>query len=405
VCAGVERGPLVHSVSPCLTCAELMPLKGHDLGHHHVGIDRIRLPHAGAGAHMLVWWLRRDARANLLFALTAVATAAFAGCELWMMQAETPGEFGVAMRWTHVPAWVLIVSLLGFVRVYLRAGRLWMAWTVCGLRTLSLVLNFVCIPNLNYREITSLLHVSFLGGTVAVAEGVPNPWMLIGQLSLLLLVIFVADVAITVWQRGDRRQALLVGGSIVFWAVAGSVQAILALWGIIHAPITTSLFYMGIVARLSDDLRESQQRMDLAAHAANLGIWVRVLVRNEIWATDEWRGLLGFAKSEWIDLNGFMQKLHPQDREAVSQTFTKALDSEGGYETEYRVVLPDGRIRWIASRGRVKFNGAGKPVLMRGASLDITTHKQAEEAAHNLSGRLIYAQEAESDAARPRPAR
>jgi hypothetical protein len=66
-----------------------------------------------------------------------------------------------------------------------------------------------------------------------------------------------------------------VGGSIVFWAVAGSVQAILALWGIIHAPITTSMWYVAAMgyelsqdvlraARLSDDLRESQQRIALA---------------------------------------------------------------------------------------------------------------------------------------------
>src|SRR5271166_346886 len=359
--------------------------------------------------HVLVWWRRPSARANLLFALSAVATAVYGGCELWMMRAETPGAFGLAVRWTHVPAWVLIVSLVGFVRVYLRAGRLWLAWTVCGLRTLSLILNFVCTPNLNYREITGLLHVSFLGETVAVAEGVPNPWMLVGQLSLLLLVIFIADAAISVWQRGDRRQALWVGGSIVFWAVAGSGQAILVLWGIIHAPITTSLFYMGIVAamgselsqdvlraaRLSDDLRESQQRMTLATHAANLGIWVRDLVRNEIWATDKWRELLGFAKPERIDLNGFLQKLHPEDREAVSKAIAKALGGEGGYAMEYRVVLPKGRMCWIASRGGVEFDATGKPVLMRGASLDITTRKQAEEAAHDLSGRLIQAQEEE----------
>jgi two-component system sensor kinase FixL len=105
--------------------------------------------------HVLVWWRRREARANLLFALTAVATAAFAACELWMMRAETTGAFGMAVRWAHVPAWVLIVSLVGFVRLYLRAGRLWLAWTVCGVRTLSLILNFVCTPNLNYREITA----------------------------------------------------------------------------------------------------------------------------------------------------------------------------------------------------------------------------------------------------------
>ena len=344
--------------------------------------------------HMLVWWRRREVPANLLFALTAVAAAVFAGCELWIMRAETPGAFGMAVRWAHVPASVLIVSLVGFVRLYLRAGRLWLAWTVCGVRTLSLILNFVFTPNLNYREINALRHVSFLGETIVAPVGVTSPWMLISQLGLLLLLIFVADASIVVWQRGDRRQALSVGGSIVLFVAAATVQLILTLWGIIHAPITMSLFFMGIVAamgyelsrdvlraaRLSDDLRESQERMALATHAVNLGIWVRDLVRNEVWATDKWRELLGFAKSERIDLNSFLQKLHPEDREAVSQTLAKALRDEGGYETEYRVVLsPDGQTRWIASRGRVKFNRAGKPVLMRGASLDITTRKQVEE--------------------------
>jgi PAS domain S-box-containing protein len=343
--------------------------------------------------HVLVWWRRREVPANLLFALTAVAAAVFAGCELWIMRAETPGAFGMAVRWAHVPASVLIVSLVGFVRLYLRAGRLWLAWTVCGVRTLSLILNFVFTPNLNYREINALRHVSFLGETIVAPVGVPSPWMLISQLGLLLLVIFVADASIVVWQRGDRRQALSVGGSIVLFVAAATVQLILTLWGIIHAPITVSLFFLGIVAamgyelsrdvlraaRLSDDLRESQERMALATHAVNLGIWVRDLVRNEVWATDKWRELLGFAKSERIDLNSFLQKLHPEDREAVSQTLAKALRDEGGYETEYRVVLPDGQTRWIASRGRVEFNRAGKPVLMRGASLDITTRKQVEE--------------------------
>jgi PAS domain-containing protein len=109
-------------------------------------------------------------------------------------------------------------------------------------------------------------------------------------------------------------------------------------------------------------LRESGRRMALATHAANLGIWVRDFVRDEVWATDKWRELLGFAKSERINLNAFLQKLHPEDREAVSQTLAKALSGEGGYEMEYRVVLPDGRMRCIASRGRVEFDAAGKPV-------------------------------------------
>src|SRR5260370_1255092 len=160
-----------------------------------------------APVHVLVWWQRREARANLLFALTAVATAVFTGFELWMMRAETAVAFGTALRWGHAPIWPVFVSLVGFVRLYLRAGRLWLA---CGLRTLSLILNFVFTPNLNYREITAFRHVSFLGETVVGAAGVPNPWMLIGQWSLLLLVIFVADAAITVF---PRRSALALDGT------------------------------------------------------------------------------------------------------------------------------------------------------------------------------------------------
>jgi PAS domain S-box-containing protein len=140
-------------------------------------------------------------------------------------------------------------------------------------------------------------------------------------------------------------------------------------------------------------LRESEQGLSLAASAAHFGIWIRYLERDEIWATDKWRELFGFGKSERLDVNCVLQRLHPEDREAVSKTLAKALSSEGTYETEYRVVLPDGRMRWIASRGGVEFDANGKPALMRGAALDITTRKQAEEAAHDLSGRLIQAQE------------
>src|SRR5258708_23144883 len=183
--------------------------------------------------HLLVWWRRPKARASLLFALMALATALSAVCELWMMRAATPLAYGMAVRWAHVPAWLLIVSLVGFVLLYLRAGRLWLAWTVCGVRTLSLILNFVFIPNLNYQEITGLRPIPFLGETIVVAVWVPNPWMLIGQSSLVLLVIFFVDATITVWKRGDPRQALCVGCSIVFFTLACPIQVILTLWGIL----------------------------------------------------------------------------------------------------------------------------------------------------------------------------
>src|SRR5450631_2739314 len=141
--------------------------------------------------HAFIWFRQRDALANLLFAVTAVGAAATAGCELVMMHARTPAAFGETLRWAHVPVCFIIVSLAWFVRLYLRAGRPRLAWTACALRTLSLILDFTSGDNLNYSKVTRLHHIPLFGEFISVAEGVPNPWMVVGQTSLVLLAIYV----------------------------------------------------------------------------------------------------------------------------------------------------------------------------------------------------------------------
>jgi PAS domain-containing protein len=79
-------------------------------------------------------------------------------------------------------------------------------------------------------------------------------------------------------------------------------------------------------------LRESEQRMSLAADAANLGIWIRDFVGDEIWATEKWRELFGFEKSDRLDMQCFLQRLHPADREPVRQLLASALLDKAGYE-------------------------------------------------------------------------
>ena len=354
--------------------------------------------------HAFIWYRQRDAWANLLFTLTAVGSAALSGSELAMMRAGTPAALGSAIRWAHLPVWAIFVSLAWLVRLYFHAGRPWLAWTACAVRTLSLFGNFLAGENLNYRQITRLHHISFLGEPVAVAEGVANPLMLVGQLSLMLLAIFVADAALAVWRRGDRRQALVVGGSIVLFVLAGMVDAALVFSGIVRWPVTASPFYVGIIAamayelsrdtlraaQLARELGESQQRMTQAAEAAKMGIWFRDLPRDEIRADAQWRGLFGFAKSEPLDLGRFLQRLHPDDRAGLRNVMTKAIDCGGGYETEYRVVLPDGQLRWIASRDGVESNRSGKPVCLRGISLDITRRKQAELEAQSHRNQVAH---------------
>jgi signal transduction histidine kinase len=204
--------------------------------------------------HFLSWFNNRTAWANLLFCFAAIGAVATAACELWMMRVATPAELATAVRWTQVAVWVIFVSLTGFVMLYLRAGRIWLAWTICVLRTFTLVLNFLVGQNLNYLEITDLRHIRFLGESVAVAEGVANPSMLVGQLSLILLVVFVADAAISVWRRGERRLALVTGGSILLCILGASVQTALVVWGAVHWPLIPSMFFVAIVGAVSCEM-------------------------------------------------------------------------------------------------------------------------------------------------------
>ena len=191
-----------------------------------------------------------------------------------------------------------------------------------------------------------------------------------------------------------------MGGSIVLFLLVGLAESILIFWGILHAPLTISLLYLGLVTvmgyELSRDvfrasqlvselqaskavLRENEQRMSLAVDASNLGIWVRDLARNEIWASDKWRELFGFTPSEPLDLESILQRIHPDDREPLQQVLTKAQAGGGSYEAEFRVMLPEGRIRWISSHGQVEFDATGRPIRARGASRDVSAQKQAEQ--------------------------
>lgn len=364
-----------------------------------------------AAIYMIVWCNQREGWAHLVFSFSAVAAAAIAAFELAMMHSETIGQYEGLVRWIHVPVWVLSISFVAFVRLYLRAGRPWLAWSICGLRTLVLILNFILTPNLNFRRITSLRQFSWWGGEIiSVPVGVASAWGLLSSLSLLLLFVFFVDAAITLWRRGDRRRALVVGGSMIFGAIL-AWHVPLVIWGIINVPFFLCFTYSGIVAAMAyelsydllhaaqlarrlqaseAELRETQERMELAASAAELGMWTWDIARNEIWITDKGRALFAFEPSEKLDFDRFRSGLHPEDRESVLKAVENSLRTGAEYRSEFRVVLPTGQLRWIAARGHVEFNGKGQPVRMRGASLDITKRKQAELAAARQRNEMAH---------------
>jgi two-component system, LuxR family, sensor kinase FixL len=87
-----------------------------------------------AGIYLLAWCRQRERWAYFVLSFNAVAGAALTALELTLLRAPSVEEYFVVLRWAQLPVWAFVVSLVIFVRLYLHAGRSWLAWSVCGMR-------------------------------------------------------------------------------------------------------------------------------------------------------------------------------------------------------------------------------------------------------------------------------
>jgi signal transduction histidine kinase len=355
-----------------------------------------------AAIYFVVWCKQRGSWMYLAFSCSAVAGAALTAFELTQLRAHTVEQYSAVLRWAQFPVWALVVSLVIFVRLYFHAGRRWLAWSVCGLRTFALILNFILIPNLSYREITSLRRVWWWGGeTVSVPVGVTNPWILVAQLSSLLLIVFFIDATITVWRRDKRKRRLGVVLSLFSLIAVG--QAVLVVWGIIQVPFLACFAILGLLAamgyelssdifragQLARELEITEKRLNLAADSADLGMWEWDFEKDEIWLTPTRRAQLGFPPSGRITFEDLISRCHADDREKVRQTLNDSIQNRKDYQEEFRVFRADG-VRWMCARGSVHVDEYGKATRLTGISLDITARKEAEVLARQQRDELEH---------------
>lgn len=153
--------------------------------------------------------------------------------------------------------------------------------------------------------------------------------------------------------------------------------------------LVVQIFANALVRKRADEaLRESEERMTLAAEAAQFGVWGWHIARNQIWGSERWLRLFGFASGEDVSFEKVIHRIHPDDRETVKREVRRALVNGSDYVGEFRAILPDGAQRWIVSRGRGYPDEDGTTGRMLGAALDITERKRAEEAFRRSEARL-----------------
>jgi len=187
-------------------------------------------------------------------------------------------------------------------------------------------------------------------------------------------------------QSGDWKWILSVG-KIVEWDEQGRPLRMLGT----HTDITER-------KKSEEALQRSQERLNLALEAAGMGIWKWNIPDKEIIWSAKLEEMFGLSPGSF---NGqfqmFITRLHPDDRDQVLQTATRAIETGADFTVEFRVLKPDGAVCWLVAKGRVFHDRDGRPLQMTGVTLDITERKRIEvERANILQREQSARQQAEA---------
>ena len=138
-------------------------------------------------------------------------------------------------------------------------------------------------------------------------------------------------------------------------------------------------------------LRHSEEQLRLATDAAEVGLWDLDLVKDVLYWPPRLKAMFGIAPEAPVSMQDFYTGLHPEDRASVTNAFAAALDPARRtiFDVEYRTIgKEDGRIRWVAAKGRGVFDQAGRCLRALGTALDITERKRVEARLHELNETL-----------------
>ncbi len=157
---------------------------------------------------------------------------------------------------------------------------------------------------------------------------------------------------------------------------------------VIAVPLTALSAVTRERLRAQEEARQSEKRLQLALEAAQMGTWEWSVATDRAAWSDTSMEIFGLERApEDLTLDGFLQLLHPADRASVAEATRRAIEDGTPYEAEYRITRPDGKTRWILSKGIALFDGTGRPTGLVGVRADITERKLGHGALNEWKSR------------------
>ncbi len=235
------------------------------------------------------------------------------------------------------------------------------------------------------------------------------------------MVVATAVVLFLLAGLGTMREYLRSKSHLLYWYSLGLILMAMGMGGILlQTALGTPLNWMGRIAQLLAGvyltaavlvavkearashlpagealsrllnetqlkLKETEEQLRLALDSANLGTFDYDLKREVVHWDENTKRMCGIPGRHDPTYQEATEFLHPDDRKQVEIALTKAFEpgADGSYESEFRIIRPDGSIIWNHAIGKVFFEGEGsnrKAVRQIGINQDITEHKKAEEA-------------------------
>ena len=271
-------------------------------------------------------------------------------------------------------------------------GSAWLLWWIGdGMGSLIVAPLLLVLAQRPWRELDGR----------RVIEGI----LLLVALVVLSAVVFLAGLwryphllfPLLIWAALRFRQLGAVVGSFVVTslAIAGAVEGttpigarntteIVQILEGLTAGVAVSLLILGAVLA---ELRAAGRALS-RAHAglaeaqslAHIGSWEWDVAADEVSWSQELYRLWGVEPGDQrMTYEGYLSSVHPDDRELVTRTVEGALREGAPFSFEHRILQPNGRSRWIHSRGRVLTDEDGNPVRMLGTAQDVTERKRIDE--------------------------
>ncbi len=124
----------------------------------------------------------------------------------------------------------------------------------------------------------------------------------------------------------------------------------------------------------------AEERLRLALEAGRMGTWEWTIASGAVRWSPGLEAIHGLPAGGFPGtFEAFQRDIHPEDRERVLQAVRRAAEERGDYHVEYRIVRPDGTVRWVEGRGQLFPDPEGRPERMVGVCSDVTERKQVEQ--------------------------